>query len=450
VTGGKTPLRNALTLEEREEEERLNRAITEANNEIRSAHGLAQFSRPAEDELARRRDAARMSYSAFNDVMWSSHSELQSMGMGAQPFYLDRFTNAVQDDRTAFLEYVVTADTTQLFVLNRGASGYDLRSYKINIKQEALVDKVNEFHRMMSDRRPSYAARSRELFDLLVGPAVGALRGRKTLCIVPDGPLWEVPFHSLQSDRGRCLLQDYVVYYVPSLSVLERLSLGQVRDPQLPSLLAFGNPFVGAEAAPSLEARRFSDLLPDAEREVDTLGRIVGSGRSRIVVGTNANEKAFKSLASQYGTLHFATHGVLDNRNPLYSFLVLARRYGETEEDGLLEAREVMNMDLRADLAVLSSCETARGKIGAGEGVIGMSWAFFAAGCRTTLVSQWKVDSASTSALMIKFYQYLQPSSTKVRRTKAEALRLASLDLMKDERYRHPFYWAPFVLVGAN
>ena len=107
-----------------------------------------------------------------------------------------------------------------------------------------------------------------------------------------------------------------------------------------------------------------------------------------------------------------------------------------------------MNMHLNADLAVLSACETGNGRISPGEGVIGMSWAFFVAGTRSMVVSQWRVNSASTSQLMKNFYQALarQPN----RGNKSEALREASVRLLKDARYRHPFYWAGFVLVGNN
>lgn len=107
-------------------------------------------------------------------------------------------------------------------------------------------------------------------------------------------------------------------------------------------------------------------------------------------------------------------------------------------------------MDIRAELAVLSACETARGRIGAGEGVIGMSWAFFVAGSRTTVVSQWKVNSASTAQLMVNFYRQFKSETVQGKGTKANALRLAALELMKDGHYRHPFYWAGFVMVGSN
>jgi CHAT domain-containing protein len=119
----------------------------------------------------------------------------------------------------------------------------------------------------------------------------------------------------------------------------------------------------------------------------------------------------------------------------------------EAKEDGLLEAWEPMRMDLKADLAVLSSCETARGRFGAGEGVIGLSWALFVAGVPATVVSQWKVESSSTRDLMLGFHRQLM-ATAKVKTTKAEALRLSALKLMNNPATSHPFYWAGFVLVG--
>src|SRR5262249_39301301 len=106
-------------------------------------------------------------------------------------------------------------------------------------------------------------------------------------------------------------------------------------------------------------------------------------------------------------------------------------------------------LDLNADLVVLSACETARGRVGKGEGIIGMNWALFVAGCLTTVVSQWKVASASTAELMFDFHRHLKSSGAHGRAmTKAEALRQAALALMRDGKHRHPFYWAGFVVVG--
>jgi CHAT domain-containing protein len=187
--------------------------------------------------------------------------------------------------------------------------------------------------------------------------------------------------------------------------------------------------------------------LPEAETEVRTIGKKYGPA-AKVLIGREASEKSFQSLAPTYTVIHLATHGVLDNRQPLYSHLLLTKSNDDADNDGRLEAREIMNMDLRADLAVLSACETANGRIREGEGVVGMSWAFFVAGTRSIVVSQWKVNSASTSQLMMGFYQALESPKTLSKLKKAEALQTAGLKLLKDPQYRHPFYWAGFVLIG--
>src|SRR4029079_10068627 len=102
------------------------------------------------------------------------------------------------------------------------------------------------------------------------------------------------------------------------------------------------------------------------------------------------------------------------------------------------------------DLVILSACETGRGRGGAGEGIIGLSWALFVAKGPTTVVSQWKVESASTTAVMTEFHRNLKPllENPNSQITRAGALRLAALKLLKGKKYSHPFYWAAFVMVG--
>jgi CHAT domain-containing protein len=116
-----------------------------------------------------------------------------------------------------------------------------------------------------------------------------------------------------------------------------------------------------------------------------------------------------------------------------------------------------MDENLNAELAVLSACETARGKIHSGEGMLGLSWAFFVANCPAIVVSQWEVADESTAALMVEFYRQLKSAlsdantvsgQSPARITKAEALRQAQLALLQTEQWKHPFYWAPFILIG--
>jgi CHAT domain-containing protein len=247
--------------------------------------------------------------------------------------------------------------------------------------------------------------------------------------------LWEVPFQALQTSTGRYALEEYAIRYAPSLSVLTALA-NRKQSPMASSFLAFGNP-----AIPNDTSFPFAPL-PEAEKEVATIGKLFGP--AQIFTGTAATESSFKALAGRYSILHLATHGVLNNRRPLDSYLALATSDGAEEEDGRLTAREIMQITLNANLVVLSACETANGNISSGEGVVGLSWAFFLAGSRTLVVSQWQVHSASTADLMVRFFAQRQRQDRN-----AQALRQAALKLMQQPRYQHPYYWASFITMGA-
>ena len=148
----------------------------------------------------------------------------------------------------------------------------------------------------------------------------------------------------------------------------------------------------------------------------------------------------------RYRYLHFATHGFVNDGSPLLSSVLLAKPGADSKDDGFLTAREIYGLNLNAEMTVLSACNTARGETRTGEGVIGLTWALFVAGCPTQVVSQWAVDDASTAMLMGRFYQNL-----KLRRMgKAIALKEAQSWLRKQNpKYKHPYYWAPFVVNGA-
>jgi len=210
-----------------------------------------------------------------------------------------------------------------------------------------------------------------------------------------------------------------------------------------------GNPSGGPIEAPADQGVSF-EPLPEAERQLREIGKLYGNDRSRVLTGRSASEARFNSESPNFDILHLATHGVVDDAGPLYSYLLLARSNADGGEDGRLEAREVMKLELKARLAVLSACETARGHIGAGEGMVGLAWAFFISGVPAIAVSQWKVRSDSTADLMIEFHRYLagKAPGSDSQTTVAEALHNASLKVMKMKGYRHPFYWAGFILVG--
>ena len=217
-------------------------------------------------------------------------------------------------------------------------------------------------------------------------------------------------------------------------------------------MLALGNPLLGQEtverAALALRDEKL-DPLPEAEQEVKALGQLYGASRSKVYVGAEAREDRVKNEAGQAQSSTSPRTGY--SITPRRCIPTWRSRRATQTKTGLLEAWELMRLDLKADLAVLSACETARGRFGAGEGMIGLTWALFVAGVPSTVVSQWKVESASTRDLMVSFHRAIaSAASAKAKMTKAEALRHAALKVMKNPETSHPFYWAGFVLVGAS
>ena len=211
--------------------------------------------------------------------------------------------------------------------------------------------------------------------------------------------------------------------------------------------------------------------LPGAQQEADAIHRLFPD--AAIYTGKQAQEHVVTEEAGKYKYLHFATHGFFNDAAPLLSCIVLAQpeqplrnkaqdtsennsvtvaniatkpKESQIEpnvEDGLLTARKVFGLHLNADLVTLSACNSGRGQIRTGEGIVGLTWAFFAAGCPSQVVSQWSVDDAATGQLMSDFYKGLKQG-----KSKSAALRNAALKLSKDGKHSHPYYWTPFFLMG--
>ncbi|MCI0391915.1 MAG: CHAT domain-containing protein [Acidobacteria bacterium] len=453
---GRVNVTKAMTVEEQEQERKLNGQLVALNTQISRETARQKPDQDRLTELKAQLQKARLDFEAFQTNLYAIHPELGAQRGEVQPLKLEEATGLLPDATSALLEYVVTDDVTYLFVVSRprNQAAAETKVFTIPIKQTDLAKQIESFRRQLADRNLGVRAPARKLYDLLLKPARALLGGKSSLVIVPDDRLWELPFQALIDEKDRYLIERSAVSYAPSLTVLREMwaRSDKRRGEAAPStLLALGNPLIGKE---TVERASFSIRdgklypLPEAETEVRALGRLYGERRSKVYVGAEAREDRFKAEARQARIIHFATHGVLNNAAPLYSYLALAR--GDKNEDGLLEAWELMQLDLKADLAVLSACETARGRTSAGEGVIGLTWALFVAGTPATVVSQWEVESASTRDLMLGFHRQLQAPRVAGKLTKAESLRRAALKLMKNPKTNHPFYWAGFVLVGDN
>jgi CHAT domain-containing protein len=443
VRSNRRDLQHIPTEDEKAQAEFLMNKYLAIKNRIKS-----QPSAQPPDDLQNELNAVRKELVVFQEGFAAPHPDLRLRVGPARPLTPANLNSLVRTNDLAYLEYVVTGDNVGLFILKRNgvSPDHELKYINLSVKADELRRKVNDFHSALAERQPDYASLGRELYRLLIEPAANELQNINTICIIPDEFLWTLPFQALTNTRGKYLIQDYSLFYAPSLSVLNEMALRRQQQNSKESLIAFGNPVVGRNG----KLKQNLHPLPETEVEVAAIAATTRTQMKKVLVRREADEKTFKTLAPQYATIHLATHGVLDNRDPLNSYLLLTKTEDETENDGLLHAREIIDLNLDADLAVLSACETGNGRISPGEGVIGMSWAFLVAGTRSVVVSQWRVNSASTSRLMKSFYQGLASQNDANSQNKSQALREASLRLLKDRRYHHPFYWAGFVLVSSN
>ena len=452
---GQIRVQKAMSVEEQKQEQQLTSQLMQLNKQLAR---VTQSDKPDAARVAEANsqlDKARLNYEAFQNALYASHPELKTQ-RGEAPIINAQELSALVDASSVMLEYVVTDEQTYLFAITKPAEKAEaqIQVYTLPVKRAELAKQVELFRQQLASRDLGFRTTAARLYDVFLKPAQAQLRGKSNVVIAPDSSLWDLPFQALLNSDGRFTIEDAAVSYAPSLTVLREMSKRRVNlatTHGAPTLLALGNPMSEQDTAKrtGMTLRNGNHApLPESGSEVKALARLYGATRSRVYVGAEAREDRVKSEAGTAGILHFSTHGTLNNAAPMYSYLTLAE--AGSNDDGLLEAWELMRLDLKAELAVLSACETARGRIGAGEGVIGFSWAMFIAGVPSTVVSQWKVESASTRDLMVNFHRSLiSPATPKqTGATKAEALRQAALKLMKNPETSHPFYWAGFVLVG--
>jgi CHAT domain-containing protein len=440
LESGRLDIVKAMSEDERRKERELQNQLVALNQRARressGSPGTLGSSPLVPGDVRPALERKRREWESFRTSLYASHPELAVERGESVPMTTAEMQSLSRATGAAILDYVVTPRASHLFVL---VPSGPVRMFPIPIDSASLEKRAAEVRREMASRELGFAEASRAMYRLLLAPAASVLSRHRSWIVVPDGPLWDVPFHALQDGAGHYVIESSAVSYTPSLGVLQqtlRRSRGRSAPDRGRDLLALGNPAVsGAEA------------LPAAERQVVEIAKLYGEKRSRIATGSAASEHLFRSEAGRYRVLHLAAHAVLDDANPMYSHVLLAPGAGE---DGLLEARKLMDLDLHADMLVLSACETARGAAPAGEGISGMLWAAFAAGAPTTVASLWRVESASTSELMIEFHrQWLAGRGKGLPFARAEALRSAARRLIASGKYAHPFYWAGFILAGS-
>lgn len=415
------------------------------------------------------------------------------------------------------LAYKVNPKATYLWIVKKGERA---RVYRINVSRDELTQQISSFLKPLQDLKHLKdfdPLKGESLCRLLLGNVLPELRQEQHIIIIPDGPLYLLPFEALVIDAFTTKKQtelphnnikdlesityvgmSYQISYYPSASVMAIIRKAKgIKQPKAPLLIVADpiydenderykktkHPAQGEQGKVMSASASISNVhlreivinkgfslprLIETREEALEIGGLFGlkpdSPHIKLDLDARKNELLKMDLKA-YRFLHFATHGLLSGDIPYIQepALVLTLVGNQKEEDGFLKMSDVLGMRINPELVVLSACKTALGKEVVGEGIVGLSRAFMLSGAQSVVVSLWSVESKSTAELMKTFYIHLKNGMSK-----GEALRLAKISLLKgnkgiiqergiqiiskegrDEIYNgHPFFWAPFILIG--
>ncbi|CAN5252164.1 hypothetical protein BH10PSE17_BH10PSE17_16750 [soil metagenome] len=353
--------------------------------------------------------------------------------------------------KSAMLYYIAFDD--RLLAIAIDARGFDIVAMPVS--REQLHKLVNDAASQLARPRDAAAA-DRALVALsraILDPLEKRIGAATTLVVVPDEALNRVPFSnlSLGAKKRVQLVESRAVLLLPALDLLG----GTPATTREPSILALGDPkypdFSTDPAVTRAVQMRSIDgksqavpvfsPLPETRGEVEAIAARFPLAQRHTLLGPDASEAQLKREPLEtFRYIHLATHGVLGGDIPGVDEPALAMGAGDGQ-DGLLRASEVVPLKLNARLAVLSACDTGAGNFAQGEGVLGMGRAFLVAGSDAVVMSLWPVASNETAELMKMFYAKLDSGLSQ-----PEALRSAMIGVRAQRG--HPFYWAPFVLMG--
>ncbi len=402
------------------------------------------------------------------------------------PLTLSEIQRDLLDADTILLEYALGKERSFLWVV----TSTSLNSYELP-KRSEIETAARGVYELLSDGKQwtqsnnvntQYTEAARKLSEMLLAPVAEQLKDKR-LVVVSDGALQYVPFAALPrpKTKDRFLVETNEIVSLPSASTLAVLRRETANRPQAAkSVAVFADPVFadtderlatakanrtkGSEKpTANLDSSRMFlerafnwrggtneplviSRLPFTRREAEAVLATASSGSSLKAMDFKANrETALSSDLSGYRIVHFATHGLLNSEHPELSGIVLSLVNEQGQPvNGFLRLNEIYNLNLSAELVVLSACQTALGKEVRGEGLIGLTRGFMYAGSPRVVASLWKVDDVATAELMKLFYQKMLQEKMRP----AAALRAAKVEMWKQKRWNAPFYWAAFELQG--
>jgi CHAT domain-containing protein/tetratricopeptide (TPR) repeat protein len=432
------------------------RALEERTTRARKAlvEVLGRPHRPTEaDAIERELESLRAEREGLQERMRASSSRYAALAP-ARPLSVEQIRSEVLDDSTALVEYLVGEHQSFVWVVSRTG----MRSAVLPGRR-VIERAVTALHRRWSDPDAvdDGGSQARALSRMVLEPVADAL-GPRTLLVVADGELQQIPFAALpRPGHPEALIDRHTVVSSPSASVLPALGTTRPAERVGPELAILADPALGGPTARGVASAGLLRSMEDTglrsleplqwtRREADAIAARLPADRVVLALGPDANRAtAMGPEVARARIVHFATHALLDVKRPELSGIVLSDgdRAGKPGP-GFLSLADISGMHLSAELVVLSACRTALGKEVRGEGLVGLTRGFMDAGARRVVASLWSVPDAPTAALMSRFYALMLDEG----RSPAEALRGAQLSLRRERRFSAPEAWAGFVLQG--
>lgn len=376
------------------------------------------------------------------------------------PITLPELQHALPSD-AAILEYFVGRDFFTVFVVT--SQRVEAVSLPILEDFNATVEKF--FLSIKKIEVETFLNYSHSLYQNLIAPVKDLLRDKRRLIIIPHSGLYYVPFEALSRKKPSSqkfqdadfLIKHFTISYHYSARLWRQAIMNNNENPARDlSFIGFAPVFADKDdpAPPQspplreivVEGKHFP-ALPGAEQELQAIMELftAKNKKARSHLHDDASEMRFKSPATkEFSLIHVATHSITEKNNPKLSGLLFAPSQSkDSAEDGILYSGETYNLDLDAELIVLSSCETGIGKLYRGEGMIGLNRGFLYSGVKNTVFSLWQVEDKTTCRLMTEFYRAILDG-----KSFPAALRLAKLEMLRDPFTAFPRYWSGFLLVG--
>jgi CHAT domain-containing protein len=339
--------------------------------------------------------------------------------------------------------HVGEADTIA-FRVSRG----DFKAFTIPLAKESLRRKVDAYRSALALHTPNHLPLGHDLYRFLLDPVLQGSPPQARLVFIADDVLHHVPFAALRTrpgEGGHYLVEERAISYLPSVGMLWPANRSA---PPGDVLLAMGDPAVqddeeaqwlathlGFRPEDGMELKRLPATASEVEGISTRFPKVLRYERG------DATKAQFMNEAPRAGVIHLAVPCRIDDAVPFDSAMALA--YAEKEQGGIVKAAEVFDLNLNANLVVLSACQRGPSHLGRGQGVGGLASPFLYAGSASVLTSLWRDANGASSRLMPAFYRHYLGGADK-----AHALRQAQIELLKSTDHAHPSHWAPFILVG--